>query len=800
MERLQIIRREYASINLSLSNAIGTLQRIDSLLPTYSEKAHILDIKTLLRIVSQFQLDLESKLDWLQIQIKNNVKFNVAKDACEAAIERSEIETSINTNAKIKDLLADKFYGLRTNVTEAIEVLVLGQDFDRLDIEPSIKEKLKSGHPVEQAQLIILALEKILLGLNKVTEFETKLNSFGHFNLDIWVDAKTEDDSIQFANKLNNKIKAALKDVEMLVPWSLYVMRRKEANEFGLTSFAVQMENEEILPDQLADHYAYTTYATIVREVFRLMPQLGQFSGLKHNQIKEEFKRLDKEVIRLRGKAIGAQCHQGVHLKAGRNGARVDDKTEMVLLNYLLPQQRPRMPVRKMLTKAGTSIQSLKPCFMMGPQAVAQYLTPGVIKFDLVIMDEASQLRPEEALGAIARGSQLVVVGDPKQLPPTSFFSRINQAGDDDEQYTTTDAESILDVCAGHFQPIRTLRWHYRSQHHSLIAFSNQNFYRNNLIIFPSPYGQSNSLGVRATYLAEAIYDNQTNLKEAQRVVDAVVEHILHRPSDSLGVVTLNIKQRDLIAELLDERLRTVPEADKYREEWALVVQPLFIKNLENVQGDERDSIIISTTFGKPPGSNVVRQNFGPISRQGGWRRLNVLFTRARKSIAIYTSLRPEDIIMDGTTPEGTKALRNYLEYARTGLLTVAENTNLEPDSDFEVAVINILRARGFEVTPQLGVAGYRIDIAVKHPDAPGTYLAAIECDGASYHSALSIRDRDRIRQEILESLGWRGRIWRIWSTDWFRAPRQETEKLITFLVDTKKKLETRTLIRPVMG
>jgi transcription elongation GreA/GreB family factor/very-short-patch-repair endonuclease len=330
-------------------------------------------------------------------------------------------------------------------------------------------------------------------------------------------------------------------------------------------------------------------------------------------------------------------------------------------------------------------------------------------------------------------------------------------------------------------------RYNYRSQHHSLIAFSNQNFYRGNLIIFPSPYGQSSRLGIRATYLADAVYDSQTNVREATRAAEAVAEHIVCRPDESLGVVTLNIRQRDLIAELLEERLRTVAGADQYREEWAKNGQPLFVKNLENVQGDERDAIIISTTFGKPPGANAARQNFGPISQQNGWRRLNVLLTRARKSIAIYTSLRPEDIVVDGSTPEGTRTLRNYLEYARTGLLTVPQPTDRDSESDFEVSVIDLLHAQGYAVTPQLGVAGYRIDIAVKHPDAPATYLAAIECDGASYHSALSVRDRDRIRQEILESLGWRGRIWRIWSTDWFRSPRQEAEKLICFLEDVRE-------------
>jgi very-short-patch-repair endonuclease len=292
---------------------------------------------------------------------------------------------------------------------------------------------------------------------------------------------------------------------------------------------------------------------------------------------------------------------------------------------------------------------------------------------------------------------------------------------------------------------------------------------------------------VRAVYLADAIYENQTNVREAKRVVEAVLEHIETRSDASLGVVTLNIKQRDLIAELLEERLRSNPTAEAYRERWHTEGQPLFIKNLENVQGDERDAIIISTTFGRPSGSHAVRQNFGPISRQGGWRRLNVLFTRARRSVALYTSLRPEDIVMDGTTPEGTKALRNYLEYARTGLLTASDDADRPSDTDFSTALAATLKAHGYEVTPRLGVAGYRIDLAVKHPDAPGAYLAAIECDGASYHSAVSVRDRDRIRHEILQALGWRGRIWRIWSADWYRTPRQEAEKLLAFLEELRE-------------
>ena len=787
-DQARTLRREFSAFKSNITAAILAFESINEKLKRLSDfsGSHLID--KVIEKTGELTEALEDRFEWLELSARNEATFSQVIAGCEAALERTDLKLQIQSNARIKSLLGDLYQGVDTDCSTAIEALAFGQSIDGLNLFPQVKYKLRSVHPIEACRAVAAALEDIHAGLQQVESLTNALSQFGKFELDTWTRAHAYEDLEIFIGGLHGAVQKAIQDKDLLIPWSLYLTRRKEATELTLAKFVELLEAKRVKPEELPDAYAYCTYSIITREAFRNIPQLGRFTGLKHNQIRDEFKRLDKEIIAMRGKAIAYECARKSPPPPGRNGPRVDDRTEMVLLNYLMPQQRPRMPVRKILTRAGGSIQALKPCFMMGPQAVAQYLAPGAIKFDLVIMDEASQLKPEEAIGSVARGGQLVVVGDPKQLPPTTFFSRMTQDGDGgDDQFTTTDAESILDVCSSHFRPTRSLRWHYRSQHHSLIAFSNHNFYHGNLVIFPSPYGQGGKLGVRAVYLADAIYENQTNLREAKRVVDAVVEHIATRPNESLGVVTLNIKQRDLIAELLEERLKSVRGADSYRDHWATEGQPLFIKNLENVQGDERDAIIISTTFGKPPGSSAVRQNFGPISRQGGWRRLNVLFTRAKKSIAIYTSLRPEDIVIDGTTPDGTKALRNYLEYARTGSLTITEETDCEPDSDFEISVIDTLKLRGYEVTPQLGVAGYRIDIAVKHPDAPGSYLAAIECDGASYHSALSVRDRDRIRQEVLESLGWRGRIWRIWSTDWFRTPRQETEKLISFLEDLRE-------------
>ncbi len=786
-DQARALRREFSTIKLEITNAIAAFKSINVKLKRLSEYSSSSHIDNVLEKTGEFTKSLEDRFEWLEFEARSQATLSQVIAGCDAALERLALQSQIQASTRVKSLLGDLYQGVDTDCSTAIEAVSFGQSIDELNLSHQVKYRLRSGHPIEVCRTLIVALEDVHSGLYQIQILTDALVQYGKFELDTWVGAPADEDLELFVEALQGAVQKAIQGQDLFIPWSLYLTRRKEANELSLAEFVELLEKKRVNPDELADAYAYCTYSSVTREAFRNIPQLGRFTGLKHNQIRSEFKRLDKEIIALRGKAIAFECASKAYPPHGRNGARVDDRTEMVLLNYLMPQQRPRMPVRKILTRAGGSVQVLKPCFMMGPQAVAQYLAPGAIKFDLVIMDEASQLKPEEAIGSVARGGQLVVVGDPKQLPPTSFFSRMSLDGDGgDDHFATTDAESILDVCSSHFKPTRSLRWHYRSQHHSLIAFSNHSFYGGKLVIFPSPYCQGGKLGVRAVYLADAIYENQTNLREAKRVVDAVIEHISTRPDESLGVVTLNIKQRDLIAELLEERLQSVRGADLYRDQWASEGQPLFIKNLENVQGDERDAIVISTTFGKPPGSNAVRQNFGPISRQGGWRRLNVLFTRAKKSIAIYTSLHPEDIVMDGTTPEGTKALRNYLEYARTGSLTTIEETNREPDSDFEVAVIEVLRLRGYEVTPQLGVAGYRIDIAVKHPEAPGSYLAAIECDGASYHSALSVRDRDRIRQEVLESLGWRGRIWRIWSTDWFRTPRQETEKLISFLEDLR--------------
>ncbi len=415
---------------------------------------------------------------------------------------------------------------------------------------------------------------------------------------------------------------------------------------------------------------------------------------------------------------------------------------------------------------------------MMGPLSVAQYLEPGMLTFDLIVMDEASQLRPEEALGAIGRGAQLVVVGDSQQLPPTRFFERIDDVDDDEGQEFAEgllDAESILDIAASAYGPTRMLRWHYRSRHPSLIAFSNEQFYGGNLVLFPAPVLDSRNLGVHFHGVG-GIYKNSRNPVEGATVVQFILRHMRERPDESIGVAAMNVQQRDLIEDEFDDLSKGDPVVRAYVAKWDEGIEPFFIKNLENVQGDERDVIVISVTYG-PDENGRVYQRFGPINGPTGHRRLNVLISRARNRVEVFSSMRAADVTVTEHSSLGVAALKGYLTYAETGVLDGAYLTGREPDSDFEVEVAQALGSRGLEVVAQVGVAGYFLDLAIRHPNTRGRFVLGVECDGATYHSAKSARDRDRLRQEVLQDKGWN--IEHVWSTDWFRDPERETERIV---------------------
>lgn len=476
---------------------------------------------------------------------------------------------------------------------------------------------------------------------------------------------------------------------------------------------------------------------------------LTPYAMASHENARQRFIDLDKKIIERRGEQIAHQVSQW-KVPQGVRPVYVRDWTEKYLLDREIAKKKRHIPIRQLLRRAAKALQALKPCFMMSPLSVAQYLEPGKISFDLVIMDEASQIRPEDALGAIARTSQVVVVGDENQLPPTTFFERINETIEEEDE-TAMDIESILDRCNNLFQRKR-LKWHYRSEHESLIAFSNRQFYDEELIVFPSPYRKDICLGVQRKYIKGATYSRGKNLVEAEAVVNAVIEHIKQYPETSLGVVTFNREQRDLIEDILEKSQKHELWLERAIKKTEKLEEPFFIKNLENVQGDERDVIFISTTYGPDTETGKVYQRFGPIGGAAGWRRLNVMYTRAKKRVKVFTSMLPTDLNITDSTPRGVRELRAYLEYAQHGCFPdLGITSKKEPANDFEISVARVLNSYGYQTVPQVGVAGFFIDIGVLHPKRESEFILGIECDGATYHSAKSVRDRDRLRQEILE-------------------------------------------------
>ncbi len=567
----------------------------------------------------------------------------------------------------------------------------------------------------------------------------------------------------------NNALKS-----EMLIPgWMSYLGAAGQMSELGLTGVSSCCERGGLSVDQYDEAWLAMSYDQLAREILRECAPLAQFSGDIQQTLREQFARTDLKIQLLQRERIAWKADQN-KVPEGVSGAYVRDLTELKLLRHECNKKTRHIPIRQLLSRAAKALVQLKPCFMMGPLSAAQYLQPGQLEFDLVIMDEASQIKPEDSLGVIARGSQLVVVGDPKQLPPTNFFDRVVE--DEDEDVTVLgEQESILDATIPMFNR-RRLRWHYRSQHESLIAFSNQNFYDNDLVLFPSPARQSEEFGVKHR-VVNGLFVGRTNVQEAEAIADAVASHFQHFPGDSIGVVAMNSNQRQLIDATIEAKakndvlLREALELNLASEE------PLFVKNLENVQGDERDVILISMTYGPATEGARVYQRFGPVNSETGWRRLNVLLTRSRKRMQVFTSMASSDIVAGESSKRGVVALRDLLAYLETGIVHNTRQSGRQPDSDFEIAVIDRLERLGYTCVPQIGVAGFFIDIAVVDPSNEGHYLMGIECDGAAYHSARTVRDRDRLREAVLERLGWR--IRRIWSTDWFRNPDAEIQRVV---------------------
>lgn len=543
----------------------------------------------------------------------------------------------------------------------------------------------------------------------------------------------------------------------------------------GLEWLQEILDNWDQSNKYLVEIFRYYWFKSLARISFQDRPILDRFIGESHSNKVFDYCKLEDLLLQINVYRVLEKHWEGIPKSTFSAGKLGDLKKE-------LSKKRKLKSIRKLISDSGEVIQDLKPLFLMSPMSVAQFIENNSLNFDLVIFDEASQIKPVESFGAILRAKQMVVVGDSKQLPPTSFFDSVNEDEDDDEDdLKTSDVESILALSSAKNLPEQMLRWHYRSRHESLITVSNREFYGSNLLVFPSADSVNSDRGLQHVLSKGTFFEpgkgGRVNRGEAKLIVKQVLEHALKDQKKTLGVVAFSQSQAKIIEDYIEQELRINPnpEAEKFLYEMH-ENERFFVKNLENVQGDERDVIIISVGYGYDE-NGKFSYRFGPINNEGGERRLNVLFSRAKEKCVVYSNFRGDELDLSRTDSYGVKVLKSYLVYSERRELELPEITNGETDSYFEDHVSEVLIKSGFDITNQVGSAGFKIDIGVKHPTDKGKYILAVECDGATYHSSKIARDRDKARQVILESLGWK--FYRIWSTDWFLNPERETQKLI---------------------
>lgn len=707
----------------------------------------------------------------------------LAKEA--ESVEALEAELLSQASA-VHETLGDSFLAPEASVSPIAEALRFVDAIDALGLPKAIRSWVLSHDP---AKRIMLMADHAATASRVTREFENcvhSLESLTPADYQTWLGVASPADIP--ARELEAVAVRCANDSDGLAQLCDFLRLRSDLESAGLDELLTFAERLEPAREfgLLARRVAYQS---ILREAFASSPALAGFSGTQHEQRRTRFRELDRNLLALRRRKIAADLSRRSAAQGNGEGPR-STWTEMALIANEVAKQKKHISARDLLSRAGNAIKTLTPCFMMSPLSIAQYLPALKSQFDLVIMDEASQLRPEDAIGGIARAKQVVIVGDPKQLPPTSFFVGADNSNDgEDDEESAADNESILDAASTVMGTPRRLRWHYRSRHPSLIAFSNKEFYQSELVVFPAPFSAHPSLGVSSCRITDSTYSCGINPMEGRRIAEAAVEYARRHPERSLGIVTLNQKQAELVSLEIDRLAAEQPDFEAWRKDRSETLEPFFVKNLENVQGDERDAILISTVYGKDSAGNFY-QRFGPINLAGGHRRLNVLFTRAKFQMIVYTSMDAGEIKTDAKSSLGLLALKNYLSFARSGQLEGPVESGRPTESPFEDAVVEALRSSGVRAEPQVGVAGYRIDLAVSHPERVGEYVLGIECDGATYHSERSARDRDRLRQENLERLGWR--IHRIWSVDWYARPRQELQRLEQAIQHAIKQSDTR--------
>jgi very-short-patch-repair endonuclease len=590
-------------------------------------------------------------------------------------------------------------------------------------------------------------------------------------------------------------------DAHRLHEWAMFREVEREVGRAGVSPILEEVLSGQVKVTEAAAAFRAHFLRLWLAAIYERSAPLRQFGSDSRERLIERFRELDRA-------AVASAATRVRHSQLTRPdrprplGGDAPESSELGTLLREVNKKRRHLPLRKLFAALPTLLPRLKPCLMMSPLAVSTYLNSPDLHFDLVIFDEASQVRPHDAICAIYRGRQLVVAGDQKQLPPTSFFDRALEGDGPSSEEAEEDGgrledyESILDVCCTLGLLRRRLRWHYRSRREGLIAFANRHVYDNELVTFPSIHDIEDSPAVVFDYVADGRWkpgaSGGFNAVEARHTAERVLAHFRDHPEQSLGVIAFNQRQQMRILDELERLRRDHPDLEPFfRDERE---EPFFVKNLENVQGDQRDVIFLGIGYG-PDETGRVAMRFGPLNQEGGKRRLNVAITRAKDRIVVISSMTAHHIDLSRTSAEGVRLLRAYLDYAERGPealraeITAAGDRDF--DSPFEREVFEELTRQGLTVHPQVGCSSFHIDLAVVDPRAPGRYLLGIECDGATYHRSATARDRDRLRQQVLEKLGWR--ICRIWSTDWLRDRSGQVRRVLLALEQARRQQQAPT-------
>ena len=578
--------------------------------------------------------------------------------------------------------------------------------------------------------------------------------------------------------------------MDKLKDWYQWLQAYRTLDRLNIGFIATEYKEKNIPTAQLAGSFYKSFYQVAIQYIISKEPTLELFNGKIFNDIIAKYKLIStqfeettkKELFARLASNIPSFTHEAIQ------------SSEVGILQKNIRNNARGISIRKLFDQIPTLLSRMCPCMLMSPLSVAQFIDTDADKFDLIVFDEASQMPTYEAVGAIARGKNVVIVGDPKQMPPTNFFS-VNTI--DEDNIEMEDLESILDDCLALSIPSKYLLWHYRSKHESLIAFSNSEYYDNKLMTFPSPDNIESK--VRMVNI-NGYYDkgkSRQNRAEAQAVVDEIERRLRNDElrKKSIGVVTFSIVQQALIEDLLSDLFIAHPELETLALECE---EPLFIKNLENVQGDERDVILFSVGYG-PDAAGRVSMNFGPLNRAGGERRLNVAVSRARYKMIIYSTLRSDMIDLNRTSSVGVAGLKRFLEYAEKGTRNVINGSAgslPETSASIEKIIADKLRSLGYTVHTDIGCSGYKIDIGIVDTQNESNYQLGIICDGKNYKRTKTARDREIVQNNVLKALGWN--ICRIWTMDWWEKPDEviaSIQEAISQKKESKAGAESKTSI-----